>query len=239
MIFMFEYAAKFICGKSPGKIAAPGTYFTTINVHNPAYFGVVFKKKFAVALPEEHAGPVSRFFEAKLGPDQALEIDCPDIVAHSGSKADLITGFVVIQSETELDVVAVYTAAGSDGQVETMDIERVPARRIRLELPDLVPVPDEKGSFCKKDKQGNLIVTVRNQGSGSAGPSTTEVDFNKFGKVAVPTPGLAPGASVDLLVTMPPGCYNPDCEFEIVVDANNQVVESNKANNMATGICLG
>ena len=37
-------------------------------------------------------------------------------------------GFVVIESETELDVVAVYTAAGRDGQVETLHTERVPAR---------------------------------------------------------------------------------------------------------------
>ncbi|MGZ3294160.1 MAG: hypothetical protein ACXU9D_12945 [Xanthobacteraceae bacterium] len=37
-------------------------------------------------------------------------------------------GFVVIESETELDVVAVYTAAGRDGRVETLHTERVPAR---------------------------------------------------------------------------------------------------------------
>jgi hypothetical protein len=39
-----------------------------------------------------------------------------------------LKGFVVIESEVELDVVAVYTAAGSDRQVETIHTERVPAR---------------------------------------------------------------------------------------------------------------
>lgn len=41
-----------------------------------------------------------------------------------------IKGFVVIQSQFELDVVVVYTAAGADGAVETLHTERVPPRRI-------------------------------------------------------------------------------------------------------------
>jgi hypothetical protein len=39
-------------------------------------------------------------------------------------------GFVVIQSAVELDVVALYTAAGSTG-VSTMAVERVPPRRMQ------------------------------------------------------------------------------------------------------------
>jgi len=37
-------------------------------------------------------------------------------------------GFVVIESDVELDVVAVYTAAGKDGKVQTLHTDRVPAR---------------------------------------------------------------------------------------------------------------
>ena len=33
----FQYAAKFVCGKSAGHIVAPGVYFTAVNVHNPKY----------------------------------------------------------------------------------------------------------------------------------------------------------------------------------------------------------
>ncbi len=117
---------------------------------------------------------------------------------HSGTKADFMTGFVIIQSDTELDVVAVYTAAGTDGQVETIHTERVPARRSQVQLPDLVPVPDEKGFFCKR-KEGNLIVTVKNQGASDAGPSVTEVDFYSHGKIAMPTPPLTPNASINIL----------------------------------------
>lgn len=234
----FQYAAKFVCGKSDGEVVSPGLYFTAVNVHNPTYETIRFRKKIAVALPREKPGPVSKFFDAKLGPDQALEIDCRDIFEHAETKAGFLKGFVVIESDVELDVVTVYTAGGTDGQVETLHTERVPPRRFKLGLPDLIPVPDANGSFCKR-KELTLIVTVKNQGTGDAGPSVTEVDFFAFGKVSVPTPPLGPGASVDLQVPIPPGSFDPDCEFRITVDKNNQVTESNEGNNIANGSCIG
>lgn len=72
---------------------------------------------------------MSRFFDAKLGPDEALEIDCRDIFRHADAGADFLKGFVVIESDVQLDVVAVYTAAGATGQIETLHTERVPPRR--------------------------------------------------------------------------------------------------------------
>ncbi len=124
----YQYAVKCICGRPASRVVAPGVYFTAINVHNPGREGVHFRKKIAVALPSEKAGPVSRFFEARLGPDEALEIDCPDILKHAETER-FLKGFVVIESQSELDVVAVYTAAGSTGQIQTMALERVPPRK--------------------------------------------------------------------------------------------------------------
>jgi hypothetical protein len=124
----FEYAVKFVCGKAPGSVVAPGVYYTAINVHNPNEKPLVFRKKVAIALPSEKAGRVSSFFEAKLGPDQALEIDCPDILWHADSKS-FLKGFIVIESDLELDVVAVYTTAGATERVGTFFTERVPVRR--------------------------------------------------------------------------------------------------------------
>lgn len=123
-----QYAAKFVIGKSAGKIVAPGAYFTAVNVHNPLYRDVRFRVKVAVALPGFKPGPVSPFREVGLGPDEALEIDNPDIVKLAGQRAAFLKGFVVIESETELDVVAVYTAGPADAQVQTLHTERVPAR---------------------------------------------------------------------------------------------------------------
>lgn len=132
---LFQYAAKLICGKSDGKILAPGVYFTAVNVHNPTYTKVGFRVKVAVALPGLQPGPVSEFHDAQLGPDEALEIDCPDIFNPEIFKfpepirRGFLKGFVVIESKVELDVVAVYTAVGGEKWVETLHTERVPVRR--------------------------------------------------------------------------------------------------------------
>jgi hypothetical protein len=235
----FQYAAKFVCGKPGGGELAPGVYFTAINVHNPTNHAVRFRKKVAVAGRRERPGPVSKFFDAKLGPDEALEIDCPDIRSHAGVHEEFLKGFVVIESDVELDVVGVYTAAGGDGEVETLEIERVPARRAQAGLPDLVPLADPEVGLCNRTDMGDLVVTVKNQGSADAGASTTTVAFSSGGTFSQPTPPIAAGASVELSFPIPGGCFNPDCSFRITVDSANQVTESNEGNNTATGTCIG
>jgi hypothetical protein len=131
---MFEYAAKFVIGKSNGEVVAPGEYWTAINVHNPSKQSVKFTKIFAVGLPSEKPGPRTKDpINTGLGSDEAFEIDRLDIVRHLmevGFTADFIKGFVIIKSRTELDVVAVYTATGATGMIETLHTERVPARRL-------------------------------------------------------------------------------------------------------------
>jgi hypothetical protein len=236
----FQYAVKFVCGKSEQRIpvVAPGEYFTAINVHNPNATAVGMRKKFAIALPGEKAGPISKFFDARLAPDEAFEIDCLDIFQLTSSTASFIKGFAVIETPQELDIVAVYTAAGRSGGVETMDVETVQPRRLTVVgKPDLVPVPDASGTFCRL-RDGQLVVTVKNQGTADAGPSVTRVDFSS-GSVSQPTPPIPAGGSVDLLFPIPAGCFQPDCFFRITVDSTNIVDESNEGNNTASGFCLG
>ena len=136
-----EYAVKFVCGTQTTKnvaVVAPGVYFTAINVHNPSKEGVKFKKKVAIALSAEKGGPISALVDAGLSSDQAFEIDCPDILKIVGPEIlkglgnpTFLKGFVVIQSAIELDVVTVYTAAGTaSGPVSAMEISRAPARKM-------------------------------------------------------------------------------------------------------------
>jgi subtilase family serine protease len=82
-------------------------------------------------------------------------------------------------------------------------------------------------------------VTVRNQGSAAAGPSVTRVDYGAHGSADMPTPPLPPGASVDLGFPIPAACFDPDCEFRIVVDATGAVAEADEGNNFASGVCPG
>lgn len=124
----FQYAAKFVCGKPDSRVVAPGMYFTVVNVHNPGREETVFLKKFAVAFPNQKPGPVTKLIEAKLGADEAFAIECKEIMSRTRTSG-FAEGFVVFESKVELDVVAVYTASGSGGAVQTMELERVPVRK--------------------------------------------------------------------------------------------------------------
>ncbi len=136
----FQYAVKFVSGavdaQTPGGPAAPGQYWTAINIHNPDKCRKArFRPKLAIANPL-HVGPVSAFFGPyDLGPDEAFEIDRPHIAAlwpliFPGLTAPaFIKGYLVIESDIELDVVAVYTTAQTaTGPVTNFYTERVPAR---------------------------------------------------------------------------------------------------------------
>ena len=63
MNIIFQYAVKFVCGKSDGEVVAPGKYWTAINVHNPTERVIKFRKKIVVALPSERPGPVCKLIK--------------------------------------------------------------------------------------------------------------------------------------------------------------------------------
>lgn len=234
---VFEYAVKLLCGKSGGKIVAPGSYFTAINVHNPGEKAVALRAKLAVALPGLRPGPVSKFVDAKLGPDQALEIDCPDIVKHfdcaeivkhTRSK-DVLKGFIVIQSQSELDVVGVYTAAGGEGHVETLHIERVPARELQAR-PESARCVDFRslplGGGPNPWTQQGVVGTVYDH-AGQQQPSTIVMTTG-----AVPMTGMncgfrteivLPGSAVAVEVTLARFAQPPTVE---ALDASGSVVGS-------------
>ena len=124
-----EYAVKIVCGAPDHPAVANGYYYTAINVHNPSRAEAKLRWKIALTLPKVQPGPITTFFDAVLKPDQALEIECRDIVDRV-PKLRFHKGFVVIQSDFELDVVGVYTAAQSiEGRVVALELERVPVRR--------------------------------------------------------------------------------------------------------------
>jgi hypothetical protein len=250
----FSYAAKIVCGlqRDPRDMRlARGFYATTINIHNPGDTDAKFFKKLALTFPpeEQRPGKVIRISQDVLKPDEALKVDCNEIrrrLFPNGFPTPYIEGFVVIESANSLDVTAVYSTAALDqgGNVTThssIDVEQIKERRKggQRDLPDLIPVPGPGGAFCRLTPDGRLIVTVKNQGAGAAGPSTTEVDFGTAGKFSLPMPALAPGASTDLFFRIPSSCFHPDCGFKITVDVSLQVLEINENNNVGNGSCIG
>jgi len=119
------YSVKFVCGlqlPNPNLVppseppVKPGNYATAVNVHN-FHNGqtVTIAKKAVIANPEDQPpGAISPFRKVTLGPDQALEIDCPDIVSLLANPLvglpPFIKGFVEVISPAPLSVTGVYTA---------------------------------------------------------------------------------------------------------------------------------
>lgn len=99
--------------------------------------------------------------------------------------------------------------------------------------PDLIALP--AAGFCRD--QG-VVVTLRNQGPSDADSSTTTVTFAGAGSVMVATSSIEGGRIATLPpIPIPAECFAPDCFFQVVVDSNNNVDESDENNNTAEVTC--
>jgi hypothetical protein len=132
----FQYAVKIVCGEvvAQNGVAtpvAPGRYWTAINIHNPAICqDAHFRWKVAIANPVE-PGPISAFQRPiTLQPDRAVEIDCPQVMQAFPQQPSLrfVKGYVVIESDVELDVVAVYSGTPGACGSNSFHTERVQPR---------------------------------------------------------------------------------------------------------------
>lgn len=102
-----SYAAKFVCGKVDvtTQRAVQGQYRTMVNIHNPNGISVQFDKKVVIALPERRTprGRISDFVGEILGPDEAMAVDCKDILdllGGGGNPNVFRDGFVVLHVPT-------------------------------------------------------------------------------------------------------------------------------------------
>ena len=250
----YRYAVKFVCGKCEGKILARGHYFTAINVHNPLRRPIRIHKVISTALPGETPGHVVDAGMSELGPLESFEIDCPDVYRHARLMPGcLAKGFVILASDTPLEVVAVYTAAGADKEVETLHTERVPPLDLDIdtdgdeELPDLVPLPPYQphspgqppfpSGFCKSRVE--LAVTVKNLGPGDAPASTLRVEFLNCNQTTdLPVNPLPANQDVLVTVPIPPNCWHGEnLRFKITVNALMAFTETDTSNNSVTGQC--
>ena len=138
---IYQYAVKVICGTAVAECGqgtappvAPGTYYTAINIHNLSECNPAnFRWKVTQANPLK-PGKISGFSALSLAPDESLELDCSDIIKQLGiSGLTFLKGFAVLESDVELDVVAVYTGTqGSSWPLNALHMERVPGRVVRV-----------------------------------------------------------------------------------------------------------
>jgi hypothetical protein len=259
----FEYAAKLVCGvqKDPRDMRlARGFYATTINVHNPAEQGVALTKKLALTIPpgKQQPGKVLPILKDKLGPDQALAVDCKDLAKKyfDGQLPEpYIEGFVVIRSSQSLDVTAVYSTAalsreGEAGDHSSIHVEPIRERVLKeqpAQKPDLVVKDIGQPKVNCPGGGGTCVttveITVANIGAADAGAFNTRVTLDPGQTVVVdhPLSGLAAGASQSFTITTPRGgnCYDPDCTVCATADDKAQVDESDEGNNQLCETTLG
>jgi hypothetical protein len=147
---IYQYAVKVVQGDTPGLWSMPppsdplggGLYCTSVNVHNPGPGTASYRVKLAVADHFGAPGPITCFYDRRLGPDEVTQYDGEDfnfMLAAIGEAFAFFEGYFVVESQTELDVVAVYTGSVLYNRaLATMETERVPARQIPA-LPSTSP----------------------------------------------------------------------------------------------------
>jgi hypothetical protein len=129
-----QYAAKAVCasGEELAESDIFGFQSTTVNLHNPFYDDTKLRWKLASA-QSGRQGEISKFTDTKLGPDGAMRTDCAMIrkwgEEHNALENGGFEGFVVIQSEAELDVNS-FHYAGDKESARSVDVETYKVREI-------------------------------------------------------------------------------------------------------------
>jgi hypothetical protein len=132
-----QYSVEFACGENlggnPGVV--PGLYATVVNVHNAGPDAVQARARVSLTVP---GSDTSDKLMVEFAPQQSRQLDCGDIVsrfvfATPYTAEDLLEGYLLIQSTSELVVNARYTATGETGEV-SVDVERVAGTLTRREI---------------------------------------------------------------------------------------------------------
>ena len=128
-----QYSAKFICGKASDEqvkafLAAPGLYYTAINVHNlTSNTTAGLRKRWSFGKVNEQPGGLSPWVSASVPPGQTILIDCRELLGAVGNPP-FAEGAIEIISTADIDVIGVYTSVGASNLVTTMTIDRAPRR---------------------------------------------------------------------------------------------------------------
>lgn len=134
----FQYVVSYTCGGNTGEALriVRGEYATAVNIYNAGAAEAVFRKHVALVYPpnSQTAGEVSDPIEDVLPSGSALQVDCLELrneflFPTPPPNTQHVQGFLVIESRLPLEVEAVYSAAGSEGEA-SIDVERIAERRV-------------------------------------------------------------------------------------------------------------
>lgn len=125
-----EYPVVFNCGSNPAGLV-PGQYDTLLNIYNPGSgtIPVTFRASLSIPPGFPNTGTISGFRTENIDSFRALEVSCENIRFDilGGESSSFISGLLLIQSGTRVEIITTYTAGGT-GSVNTVDVERIQAR---------------------------------------------------------------------------------------------------------------
>jgi hypothetical protein len=248
-----EYPVKFVCGRrvQPPPTAgarfdavAPGLYFTAVNIHNPSRDAIRIRTRIATTQAAPVGGVVVSGPALSLEPGQALELDCAEILRVAGPQhlRGFLKGFVLLVSDHDLDVVAVYTASIATG-VMTLDVESVATRPPSFgqgtqRCPDLVIGRIERPTYAS----GHTFVRLAVGNMGDVAATNVGVNLEDPGGtgperiVETKVPLIAPGAWVVVTLEF---VYTIEGNARVaaivaLVDPKNVIAECDETNNRRT-----
>lgn len=242
-----RHPARFVCGEigptqdqtAPVNDPLVGAvYRTLINVTNVGPGQTCMDIGIIPTILEDDIFTPPLFTVGCLQPDeqflQGVEFDCRWIretlagFGHPTAGDDFLTGTLLVQLQGEPQEVRVSTI------ITTLH------KQAHGGLADLEPVAknEEGPPYCNFDEQDRLIVTVRNNGTGLANESMTEVEFPTM-TTERETPEIGFNSEVDLepidLPSLP--LTESSIEFVIRVNSGGDVDESDEDNNVMQASC--
>jgi len=130
-----EYSVSFVCGSDPlGSTdrVIPGEYSTLVTIYNQTNATQTVSLKVALSFPpgDMEFGDISGFLNKNISSGRAIEIDCGNIrsdIFTSSISTTSISGYLLIQATTQMDVTATYTAGTVDA-VSTMSVQKISSR---------------------------------------------------------------------------------------------------------------
>lgn len=126
----FVYSAKFLCGTVEGPDSAgavaeppvkPGNYATDIDIHNFQNETV----ELAVTVTTDQFRRSGETQTLRIGPDSSTQLSCRDLVELLGreiASRSFVKGFVEVETETEVEIAAVYTSKSVETRRESPDV---------------------------------------------------------------------------------------------------------------------
>lgn len=266
----YMYAVKIVCVPTLGKAApalVPGMYRTAVNVHNPWPQTANIVKWLTLSPPQGEPAIVGERISETLEPFQAFDIDCIHMARDFGLEGRQVPGgkgFLIIQSDQNLDVVGVYTAEelagrtiglgvqetaeaieqaakGAAGVGLGMDIEYIQPKiaQVVLQDPDLT-VTITNGPAPGGDSIVFDFVITNNSTTDVTSSFEVLMEANGVPSKTITVNGLASGASQSFSETLGLGsCFTPDCTVVVTVDSNNDITESDETNNVDAQTTIG